>query len=268
MSVVATIAIGMTFVIVNKGIDLSVGAVAALTTVLGGLFLLSGLHMAAVILLCLSIGAVIGCINGMTIAIGKLEPFIATLAMMTIARGGALLAAQGRTVRTALPAAMKFFGSGYVWVIPAPVLLVAVLYVIATVVMKKTVFGRYVYALGGNEEATRLSGVNTTRYRIAVYMVSSTLAALAGLLYLARLSVGEPTCGETFGLDAIASVAIGGTPFNGGAGGVWLTAIGVAVIGLINNILNLMNVSPYAQEAVKGLIILAAVFASIRKKNA
>lgn len=266
MSIIGLMAVGMTFVIISRGIDLSVGAILAAVIVVGALTFKAGAGILLTVLVCLALGTLMGLVNGVVITKGKIEPFIVTLGMMTVARGVALVVADGRTVIVKIPEAMRFWGNGYLGPIPTPVVVAALVFLVAGYVLRCTTFGRYVYALGGNEEATRLSGINTDFYKISVYVINGFLAGLAGVIYLARLSVGEPTAGSLFELDAIASVVVGGTSFNGGMGGVGLTVIGALIIGLITNILNLLNVSPYAQEIVKGVIIVTAVLASVKRK--
>lgn len=267
-TVVATIAIGMTYVILSGGIDLSTGTMVAFISCTGGLMLLSGMGTFTTILVLLLLGTVVGVINGILIQQFKLEPFIVTMGTSVVLNGLALVIPNGRTVIVSdMPASFSVLSNGYIGAIPVPVIIVAILYIIFYFILNNTTFGRYIYAIGSNEDATRLSGISTYKNKVVIYAISGLLAAFAGILYLSRVSVGEPTAGANFPLDAIAAVVVGGTRFTGAIGGVGSTVIGVIFIGLINNILNLVGVSPYMQLVVRGLIILCAVVAGAPKKN-
>lgn len=264
-TMVGLIAIGLTFVIISGGIDLSGGSILALSAVVGALAAphVGPVGMIATVLL---VGAACGYVNGAVITWGKVPPFVATLGMMTVARGLALIISEGRTIPTQLaPDFIFWFGRGYLGPVPAPVILTAVVCVIAAVVLKYTSFGRFVCLVGDNPVGAHRSGLDVDRMKRSVYTLHGVLAALAGLLFLGRLGVGEPTAGMLFELSGIAAVVIGGTPFTGGVGSVALSLVGLMVIGLTYNILNLLSVSPYAQDVARGVIIVIAVMFSIRR---
>ncbi len=264
-TMVGLIAIGLTFVIISGGIDLSGGAILALAAVVGAQVAphVGPFGMVATVLV---VGAVCGYVNGAMITWGNIPPFIATLGMMTIARGLALTISEGRTIPADLPGGFRFwFGTGYIGPVPAPVLVVAIVFCLAAVVLKYTVWGRYVCLIGDNAVGAHRRGLHVQRLTREVYTVHGILAAAAGLFFLGRLGVGEPTAGMMFELSGIAAVVIGGTPFTGGIGSVPLTFVGLMVIGLTYNILNLLSVSPYSQDIARGVIIVVAVMFSIRR---
>lgn len=264
-TMVGLIAVGLTFIIISGGIDLSGGSILALAAVSGSL-LVPIVGTAWMIVIVLGIGLGCGYINGAIITWGRVPPFVATLGMMTMARGLALILTEGRTVVVKLPPTYTFwFGRGYIGPVPAPVLITFVILVVAGLILKWTRYGRAVNLVGDNEVAAFRCGIAVQRIKRSVYTLHGILAAFAGLLFLGRLSVGEPTAGMLYELSAIAAVVIGGTPFTGGTGGVGLTIIGLFVIGLTYNILNLMSVSPYAQDVARGVIIIIAVMFSIRQ---
>lgn len=258
VSINAVIAAGMTFVILTGGIDLSVGSVLAIAgAVMAGL--LSGGRPPVVgIGVGLAIGALLGFLNGAVITRGKVQPFIATLAMLTIARGLTLVYTDGRPI-TGLPDEFVWLGAGELFRIPVPVILMALVFLAAYVILTQTVLGRYVYAIGGNEEAARLSGVNVGAYKTLAYVISGLLAAISAVILTGRLNSAQPTAGGGFELDAIAAVVLGGTTLAGGEGSIGGTLLGAFIIGVLNNGLNLLNVNPFYQQVVKGGVILLAV---------
>lgn len=268
VSINALIAFGMTFVILTGGIDLSVGSILALTGAVTAGMMASGVDPILAMLLGLFLGAVLGAINGVIIAKGKVAPFIATLATMTIYRGLTLVYTEGRPV-SGLGDSMAFqmLGKGYFLGIPVPVVTMIVSFGILYFILKKTTFGRRVYAVGGNEEASVLSGINADRIKIYVYSLVGALAALASLILTSRLNSAQPTAGNMFELDAIAAVVLGGTSLTGGRGWIVGTLIGALIIGVLNNGLNLIGVSSFFQQVVKGAVILLAVLLD-RKKTA
>lgn len=267
-SMVGLIAVGLTFIIIAGGIDLSGGSILGLAAICGAL-LVPVVGIGWTIMLVIAIGALAGYINGAFITWGDVPPFVATLGMLAVARGLAFTLTDGRSVDVTLPDWFRFwFGTGYVGPVPAPVVLTALLFVVAGVVLKLTRFGRAVALIGDNEVAAYRSGIKVARMKRAVYTIHGVLAALAGLLFLGRLGVGEPTAGTLYELNGIAAVVIGGTPFTGGTGGMGLTAIGLLVIGVTYNILNLLSISPYAQDIARGVIIVVAVTFSIRRLRA
>ncbi len=258
VSINAVLAAGMTFVILTGGIDLSVGSVLAIAGAIMAGALSTGRPLLAGIAGGLAVGGVLGLINGLVITRGKVQPFIATLAMLTIGRGLTLVYTDGRPI-TGLPDAFVWLGAGEVLRLPVPVLIMAAVFLASFVILTQTVPGRYVYAIGGNEEAARLSGVNVALYKTLVYVVSGVLSAASAVILTARLNSAQPTAGSGYELDAIAAVVLGGTTLAGGEGSIGGTLLGAIIIGVINNGLNLLNVSSFYQLVVKGIVILLAV---------
>lgn len=266
VSINALIAFGMTFVILTGGIDLSVGSILALTGAVTAGFLASGMDPMLAMFLGLILGAILGAINGIIISKGNVAPFIATLATMTIYRGLTLVYTEGRPI-SGLGDSLSFqlIGKGYFFGIPVPVITMAMAFGVLYFVLKKTTFGRRVYAVGGNEEASRLSGIKVDRIKVYVYALTGTLAALASLILTSRLNSAQPTAGNMFELDAIAAVVLGGTSLTGGRGWIVGTLIGALIIGVLNNGLNLIGVSSFFQQVVKGAVILVAVLLDRKK---
>ncbi|AIW15939.1 ribose ABC transporter permease [Vibrio tubiashii] len=268
-SVNAIIAVGMTLVILTAGIDLSVGSVLALC----GAFAASLIAMEVPVLIAvptaLFAGAALGAISGIIIAKGKVQAFIATLVTMTLLRGVTMVYTDGRPISTGFTDtadAFAWFGTGYALGIPVPVWLMVIVFAAAWYLLNHTRFGRYVYALGGNESATRLSGINVDRVKIGVYAICGLLAALAGIIVTSRLSSAQPTAGMGYELDAIAAVVLGGTSLMGGKGRIMGTLIGALIIGFLNNALNLLDVSSYYQMIAKAVVILLAVLVDNKNK--
>ncbi|MFG6113959.1 ribose ABC transporter permease [Halobacillus sp. MO56] len=268
VSINALIAFGMTFVILTGGIDLSVGSVLALAGALTAGMLASGMDPVMAVLIGLIAGALMGAFNGLIITKGKVAPFIATLATMTIFRGLTLVYTDGRPV-TGLSDSFFFemIGKGYLFGIPFPVILMGAAFIILVFILRKTTFGRKVYAIGGNESASILSGIKSDRVKIWVYSLTGMLSALAGIILTSRLNSAQPNAGFTYELDAIAAVVLGGTSLSGGRGWLVGTLVGALIIGVLNNGLNLLNVSSFYQQVVKGGVILLAVLLD-RKKSA
>jgi ribose transport system permease protein len=268
VSINALIAYGMTFVILTGGIDLSVGSILALASALTAGMLASGMDPVLAVIVGLAAGAAMGMVNGLIITKGKVAPFIATLATMTIFRGFTLVYTDGRPI-TGLSDAVSFqmLGKGYFLGIPFPVVTMLIAYFVLFFILRKTTFGRGVYAIGGNEEASRLSGLKVDRLKIGVYSITGFLSALAGITLASRLNSAQPTAGASYELDAIAAVVLGGTSLSGGRGWIFGTLIGALIIGVLNNGLNLLNVSSFYQQVVKGGVILLAVLLD-RKKAA
>ena len=258
VSINAIMAAGMTFVILTAGIDLSVGSVLALSgAVMAGL-LSTGKPVLLGILLGLGVGTLLGLINGIVVTRGKVQPFIATLAMLTIARGLTLVYTDGRPI-TGLPDTFVWLGAGDVGRVPVPVIIMALVFGASYVILTQTPLGRYVYAIGGNEEAARLSGVNVQFVKTLVYATAGLLSAVSAIVITGRLNSAQPTAGSGYELDAIAAVVLGGTTLAGGEGSVLGTLLGAFIIGVLNNGLNLLNVSSFYQQVVKGVVILLAV---------
>ena len=257
-SINAVIAIGMTFVILSAGIDLSVGSLVALSGVALAFALQAGAPIPLAILAGLAAGGAAGLVNGLLITRGKLPPFIATLGMMSVARGITLFWTDGRPV-SGFDAAFRSLATGKVLMIPAPVLLTALLYLGAHFLLNRTRFGLYVYAIGGNEEATRLSGVAVRMHKTMVYVLAGLMSAVASVILTARLNSAQPIAGMMYELDAIAATVIGGTSLLGGSGTIGGTLIGALVMGVLRNGLNLLGISSFLQQVVIGLVIIAAV---------
>ncbi|MFC5589030.1 ribose ABC transporter permease [Sporosarcina soli] len=267
ISINALIAFGMTFVVLTAGIDLSVGSLLALGSALTAGLLASGMDPLLAIFLGLLIGLALGAVNGLIITKGKVAPFIATLATMTVFRGATLVYTDGKPI-TGLSDSTVFemIGRGYLFGIPFPIIIMLIVFLILMFVLKSTVFGRQVYAVGGNEEAAILSGIKTDRVKIWVYSLTGMLSVLAGIILTSRLNSAQPTAGNMYELDAIAAVVIGGTSLMGGRGRIVGTLIGALIIGVIGNGLNLLNVSSFYQQIVKGGVILLAVLLDRRTK--
>ncbi|MBI1803776.1 MAG: ribose ABC transporter permease [Ignavibacteriae bacterium] len=270
VSITAIIAVGMTFVILTAGIDLSVGALVALSGVIATSFLKSVGSFPVALMIAmlggLGVGALAGFIAGVFITRFNITPFIVTLAIMTISRGIAFMYTDGRPIWD-LPPEFAFLGSGRVAGIPIPTLAMMFVYGIAYVVLNQTRFGRYVYAVGGNKEAARLSGINTNSVILWVYVISGVLAALSGILLSSRMNSGQPNAGVMYELDVIAAVVVGGTSLFGGRGSIIGTFLGAMLIGILRNGLNLVNVNSYVQMVVLGVVILLAVMLDQLKKR-
>lgn len=268
VSINALIAFGMTFVILTGGIDLSVGSILALSSAFVAGLMTDGTSALIAVLAGLIVGAVMGALNGMVISLGKVAPFIATLATMTIFRGLTLVYTDGKPI-TGLSQGgwFELFGRGYFWIFPVPVLTMLIAFAVLYFILKKTTFGRYAYAIGGNEEAAKLMGIQVNKVKIMIYSLSGLMAALAGIILTSRLNSAQPTAGTSYELDAIAAVVLGGTSLSGGRGWIVGTLIGALIIGTLNNGLNLLGVSSFFQLVVKGLVILFAVLAD-RKQAA
>ncbi|WP_109077804.1 ribose ABC transporter permease [Aggregatibacter kilianii] len=263
-SVNAIIAVGMTFVILIAGIDLSVGSILALTGAFAASMIGAELPVIFVIPMVLLIGTLLGTLSGVIVAKGKVQAFIATLVTMTLLRGVTMVYTDGRPISTGFSDTadtFAFLGTGYLFGIPLPIWLMAIVFLVSWYVLKHTKMGRYIYALGGNEAATQLSGINVNKVKIFVFAVSGFLSALAGLIVTSRLSSAQPTAGVSYELDAIAAVVVGGTSLMGGKGRVMGTLIGALIIGFLNNALNLLDISSYYQMIAKALVILIAVLA-------
>jgi ribose/xylose/arabinose/galactoside ABC-type transport system permease subunit len=251
-------AVGMTYVILTEGIDLSVGAVLALSTVVTADLLQRGVGVPLALLAGLGLGGALGLINGLIITKAKVPPFVATLGLMTVARGLALTYTQGRPI-TGLPDGFRAIGTGSLGPIPMPIVIAAAAFLAGYVLLTRTRIGEYVFALGNNPVAAHYAGIATARYTTFVYVLAGLLSALAGMILIARLNSAQPTAGLGFEFDAIAAVVVGGTSFSGGEGGLGGTLLGVLVIAVLNNGLNLLNVSSFYQPVVTGVVIALAL---------
>mgnify|MGYP001239062456 CR=1 FL=1 len=257
-SINAVIAVGMTFVIIAAGIDLSVGSIVALSGVVLAGALQSNVPVVPAILLGLGVGALCGLSNGLLISYGRLPPFIATLGMMSVARGAALFYTDGRPVSGFSPE-FRSLATGTIAQIPSPVIIMIVLYILAHGILNRTNLGRYTYAIGGNEEAANLSGINTRMIKTTIYGLCGMLSGLAAVILTARLNSAQPIAGMMYELDAIAAVVIGGTSLLGGEGKISGTLIGVLIMGILRNGLNLLGLSSFTQQVVIGSVIILAV---------
>jgi ribose transport system permease protein len=266
-TLVAIIAVGMTFVIITGGIDLSVGSALAFSGVAMATLLQKGVPLGIALLAGLGAGLICGLLNGLLITIGRLPPFIATLGMMSVARGAALVFTGGRPV-SGFSDTFRQIAVGEIIHIPAPVIIMLAVYLIAHFVLTKTKLGRYTYAIGGNEEATILSGVNVRLYKTLVYGLCGMLSGLAAIILTARLNSAQPIAGMMYELDAIAATVIGGTSLTGGEGSIFGTLIGALIIGVLRNGLNLLDISSFVQQIViGGVIIVAVLFDMLLKAN-
>ncbi|PYR43199.1 MAG: ribose ABC transporter permease [Acidobacteria bacterium] len=266
-SINAIVAVGMTFVILSGGIDLSVGSIVALAGVVLGLALRDGQPLALALALTLAAGLVCGLVNGLLVSLGGLPPFIVTLGTMSIARGAALLVTEGRPI-SGFAASFRVLATGRVGFVPAPVIATAVVYLAAHVALAGTTFGRYVYAIGGNEEATRLSGVAVRFHKTMIYGVSGLMSAIAAVILTARLNSAQPIAGMMYELDAIAATVIGGTSLMGGDGTLAGTLVGALIMGVLRNGLNLLGVSSFLQQIViGGVIVVAVLLDTVLKRN-
>ena len=268
-SINAVIATGMTFAILIGGIDLSVGSVLGICGAIAASMISSGTNVFVAVIAALLLGTAIGFVNGTLITTGRLQPFIATLGTLTLLRGLILVFTQGRPIGTGNTEASAIFGkigTGFIGPIPIPVYIMVLVFIIAYYLLNHTRIGRYIYATGSNEETTIYSGINTNRVKLFVYSFSGMMAALAGILITARLGSAQPTAGVGYELDAIAAVVLGGTSMAGGIGTIAGTAVGALIIGVLNNALNLMQVSSYYQDVAKGIVILIAVLLDRKQK--
>ncbi|WP_347347665.1 ABC transporter permease [Nigerium sp.] len=267
-AVVAILAFGQTFVIVSAGIDLSVGSLAALSAIVTGYSATNlGLPAWVAILLGIATGCAAGLVSGILISYGRLPAFIATMAMLSVGRGLALVLSNGIPVRQ--PSQVAFFGSTLGGWLPVPLLIMVILGVLAAFILNRTYLGRCMYAIGGNEDAARLSGINVARQKLIIYALSGTFSAIAGLVLAGRLVSGQPQAASGYELDAIAAVVIGGASLAGGKGRAFGTFIGALVLAVIRNGLNLLNVSSFWQQVVIGIVIALAVLTdTLRRKSA
>lgn len=264
------LAAGVCFAIILGGIDISIGSVLAFSGAVSALIVSRGGSVVLAVLAAIAIGAVAGLINGVFIARFKLQPMIVSLATMSIFRGATLVLTDGKSFPLGkLPGSelFKSIGQGAVSILPVPVLILIIVYALMYYILNKTAFGRHIYAIGGNEEAALLSGINVMRTKIVAHMMSGLLAGVAGIMVTARVASATPTAGNGYEMDAIAAAVIGGISLRGGEGQVLFAIVGAVIIGMLNNILNLMNVSSYYQTIIKGVVILIAVLLDAKTKD-
>lgn len=266
VSINGIIAVGMTCVILTGGIDLSVGSVVAITSVICGSFLAMGINWFVACISGVAISILFGLFNGYMISYVRFQPFIATLASMAIGRGIALAYSNGKPYPIKDPSFIAI-GQGYFLGIPIPIILLVIVVAVGLITLKMTTFGRYIFAIGGNENAAKLSGVRTRRVKLTVYVISAICASIVGLILSARISSGQPTAGESYEMDAIAATAIGGTSMNGGLGSLVGTIEGFILLGLMTNSMNLLNINSFYQQIAKGLLIVVAVFLDMKSKG-
>ena len=259
VSINALLAFGVTFVIISGGIDLSLGSMVAVTGVVAATFAHPDTYSVAVpIFIGLVAGLALGAFNGVVITKSKVPPFIVTLGTMTIGRGLALILSKGRPISN-LSDSFNFIGGGNLFGIPFPIVVLILAFIVCSVILNKTILGRYIYAVGGNEQAARASGIRVNNVKMWVYTICGLLSAMGGILLTSRITTGQPNAGAGFELDAIAAAIIGGTSTSGGTGTMSGTLIGALLIGVISNSLDLLNVTSYYQQVVMGAIIIGAV---------
>lgn len=268
VSIIAIVAVGMSYAILTGGIDLSVGSVVALSGVVTAILLRDfNLNIYLSILAGLTVGVISGAIVGSMVSSKiKMPPFIAGLAMMAIIRGIALIVTEGRPIYN-LPEQFGFIGKGILYGIPFPVIVMIVIYIIAFINLKFTKMGVSFYAVGGNEEAARVAGINVRRAKLFAYMISGLTAAAAGIVLASRVMVGEPIAGYYYELDAIAASVIGGARMGGGEANIWGTLIGALIMGILKNGLNLLNVSTYYQQVAIGLVIAGTISFNLLRRT-
>ncbi|PWT81946.1 MAG: ribose ABC transporter permease [Acidobacteria bacterium] len=260
------VSVGMTFVILTAGIDLSVGSIMAIVTVACALLLNSGFPFLLVVSAGVLLGALMGLFNGAGVVFGRVPAFIMTLGTMVMGRGIAMMLSNGQPVNLDVTdGPFAEIGNGFLLSIPVPVWIFALVAFLGTLVLRFLPFGRSLYAVGSNTEAARLAGVNVSATRLIVYIVSGALAGLTALIFLSRLTVAEPTAGTGIELEAIAVTVIGGTSLFGGEGGIGGTILGAMILAILANMLNLVGIGPFAQQVIKGAIIIAAVLFEIRR---
>lgn len=259
VSMLGIVAVGMTFVMITGGIDLSVGSLLSIVCVTGAWSMVKGgMNPVVAILVCLIVSTLLGLINGLIVTKVNIPPLIATLGTMTIIRGISYIITGGLPIY-GFDESFSIIGQGYLWIFPIPVIIMAVIFVIGFFILNKSYFGRYFYALGGNEEATRLSGVNVQRIKLLVYALSGLFAGIAGVILLSRVNSGQPVAGNGFELDVVTAVVLGGVSISGGEGKLSGVLTGVLIMGVLSNGLIIMNIGEYYQLVIKGLVLLSAV---------
>ncbi|PRX17480.1 ribose transport system permease protein [Orenia metallireducens] len=258
MSLVAIVAVGQTLVIITAGIDLSVGSIIGFTGIATTMLMAAGIPVFIAIILGLAVGALLGYINGTLITKIDIPPFIVTLGMLSIARGFIMVLTQGWPI-SEVPDSFTFLGQGYILGIPVPVIIMVAIMILGHIFLNSTNLGRYIYAIGGNEEAAELSGLNVKKIKTLVYTITGFLAGVSGIIMASRLSSGQPNAGDGWELDTIAAVVIGGTSLMGGEGTIFGTFLGAAIMAVLRNGLVLLNVSVYWQTIAIGAIVIGAV---------
>lgn len=258
VSFISIIGFGSAFILICGGLDLSPGAVVAVTSVVSASFGRGEHPTALAILIGLCVGLAAGTINGIFVTKLKVPPFIATLGMMTSAKGIAMLYTDGNSVN-GLTDSYRIWGAGKLLGIPIPIIIMLVLAVIMYILLEHTPYGRHVVAVGDNEQAAKISGIKTERIMLSVYIIGGVLASVASILMSGRIASGQPLLGEGYEMDAISAAVVGGVSLKGGVGSIWGVVCGALIIGIINNGMNLLGVSSYWQQVVKGIIIVLAI---------
>ena len=258
VAIVGIVAVGMTMVLLTGGIDLSVGSIIGVAGVLAATLMLQGVHPVWASLITLAVSTLLGALNGFFINTLKIPALITTLGTMTALRGVAYLLSDGLPV-FGFSDSFKVIGQGYLWIIPIPVIIMAVVFIAGYFLLEKTVYGRYIYGVGGNEEASRLSGISVQKVKYLVYTTCGALSGLAGLVLLSRVNSGQPKAGQGYEMDIITAVVLGGVSIFGGEGKINFVIIGVLIMGVLSNGMILLNINEYVQWVVKGLVLLLAV---------
>ena len=259
ISIVSLLSIAMTFVIITGGIDLSVGSIIAFSGIITASAMKDySLPIAVAVVIGIIIGGLTGLVNGILVAYINMPAFITTMGTMTILRGLGYIYTQGYPIYD-LPNSFKWIGQGYIGVIPTPAVILVIVAVIAWIVLSKTVFGRHIYAIGGNSEAANLAGIKVKRIQLYVYVISGFISGLAAVVQAARVGSGLPTIGTGFEMDAIASVVIGGAAMSGGSGGILGTILGSIILGVLDNGLSLLDVDSYVMSVISGVVVILAV---------
>ena len=257
-SVISTIAVGMTMVILTAGIDLSVGSVLALSAVVTADLLQMNIPVILAVLGGMGVGAAAGLVSGLLVTQVNIPPFIATLGMMTLGRGLALTYTGGRPI-TSLPDSFRFMGTGHILGIPAPIWVMVAAYAVGIILLSRSKLGQYIYAIGNNATAAKVSGLPVKTIKTLVYVISGALAAIAGMILVARLDSAQPTMGIRYELDTIAAVVVGGTVLSGGFGTLWGTILGALIMAVIANAINILGISPFYAQVVQGAVIIGAL---------
>lgn len=268
VSMLGISAVGMTCVILTSGIDISVGSVMGITNIVGALLMTKyGVPILPAALITLLVASLIGLINGVFVSYIGVPALITTLAMMTLLRGLTFVLCDGLPV-WGLPDSFRILGQGYLGIIPIPVIIMFVIFIIGWVFLNRTKIGRYIYGLGGNREAVRLAGIRTKRVETGVFIISSFLSGIAGLIMLSRINTGQPKIGTAFEMDVITAVVLGGVSVAGGVGSIVGVLLGVFITGILSNGMILLDISEYYQQIIKGLVLLLAVtFDSLAKRR-
>lgn len=264
LAVVMIIACGVQFVMICGMIDLSPGAVLALAGCIGCAVYVSTESVLLAVLASVGVGAIVGTVMGFIITQFNLLPFIMTLAMMNIARGMALIFTDGKPINNI--GSLAVIGQGYVGAVPIPIIIMLICVILVWLVLTKTKFGRYAYAVGGNENAAEACGINVKWIKLKSYIIDGALVGLSGIVLMSRINSGQPAIGEGYEFDAITAIIVGGTSMTGGSGSIFGTLVGGLIVSIINNILNLQNVSTYYQQVIKGVIIAVAVLIDVSTK--